>query len=178
LVRWGTLPPAANRRATRLGVRRFGVGRAEHRASDAFPVIRSCRAKKGEPVASRQSALRRRSSDHFLPRERRLLACAVERRRFPVGASPTRQPLQPVSFVLNSLSALNRRPISRSSRCSISRKAGSIVTISERNPSGMRAPFHRCRFWNLTLKLLDRPETHAGPAHHQQCEAPLRPCSN
>src|SRR5713101_5123911 len=25
----------------------------------------------------------------------RLLACAVERRRFPVGASPTRQPLQP-----------------------------------------------------------------------------------
>jgi hypothetical protein len=23
------------------------------------------------------------------------LACAVERRRFPVGASPTRQPLQP-----------------------------------------------------------------------------------
>src|SRR5712692_4984995 len=28
---------------------------------------------------------------HQLP----LLACAVERRRFPVGASPTRQPLQP-----------------------------------------------------------------------------------
>src|SRR5450755_327542 len=27
--------------------------------------------------------------------ERPLLACAVERRRFPVGASPTRQPLQP-----------------------------------------------------------------------------------
>src|SRR5450432_3765566 len=27
--------------------------------------------------------------------ERQLLACAVERRRFPVGASPTRQPLQP-----------------------------------------------------------------------------------
>jgi hypothetical protein len=24
-----------------------------------------------------------------------LLACAVQRRRFPVGASPTRQPLQP-----------------------------------------------------------------------------------
>jgi hypothetical protein len=24
-----------------------------------------------------------------------LLACAVKRRRFPVGASPTRQPLQP-----------------------------------------------------------------------------------
>ena len=23
------------------------------------------------------------------------MACAVERRRFPVGASPTRQPLQP-----------------------------------------------------------------------------------
>src|SRR6266853_1993069 len=28
-------------------------------------------------------------------REWPLLACAVERRRFPVGASPTRQPLQP-----------------------------------------------------------------------------------
>jgi hypothetical protein len=27
--------------------------------------------------------------------ERPVLACAVERRRFPVGASPTRQPLQP-----------------------------------------------------------------------------------
>jgi hypothetical protein len=26
---------------------------------------------------------------------RLFLACAVERRRFPVGASPTRQPLQP-----------------------------------------------------------------------------------
>src|SRR3979490_1113297 len=27
--------------------------------------------------------------------ERPLMACAVQRRRFPVGASPTRQPLQP-----------------------------------------------------------------------------------
>ena len=27
--------------------------------------------------------------------KRQLLACAVQRRRFPVGASPTRQPLQP-----------------------------------------------------------------------------------
>ena len=27
--------------------------------------------------------------------ERLLMACAVKRRRFPVGASPTRQPLQP-----------------------------------------------------------------------------------
>ena len=28
-------------------------------------------------------------------KERLLLVCAVERRRFPVGANPTRQPLQP-----------------------------------------------------------------------------------
>jgi hypothetical protein len=47
----------------------------------------------------------------------------------------------------NRMNALNRRPVSRSSRCSTSRKAGSIVTISERNPSGMRASFHPCRFW-------------------------------
>src|SRR5882672_10986865 len=37
---------------------------------------------------------------HFGPEAQRmlkcqLLACAVQRRRFPVGASPTRQPLQP-----------------------------------------------------------------------------------
>src|SRR3979409_2705752 len=31
----------------------------------------------------------------FLQRGRRLVACAVERRRVPVGAKPTRQPLQP-----------------------------------------------------------------------------------
>jgi hypothetical protein len=31
----------------------------------------------------------------FFKDEGPLLACAVKRRRFPVGASPTRQPLQP-----------------------------------------------------------------------------------
>ena len=30
-----------------------------------------------------------------IPHEILRMACAVERRRFPVGASPTRQPLQP-----------------------------------------------------------------------------------
>jgi hypothetical protein len=36
-----------------------------------------------------------RSHDVQSEKERLLLACAVTRRRFPVGASPTRQPLQP-----------------------------------------------------------------------------------
>src|SRR6516225_9033997 len=49
-----------------------------------------------------QSAERPPHEGHYttLPRKRRwierlLMACAVKRRRFPVGASPTRQPLQP-----------------------------------------------------------------------------------
>src|SRR5271166_6256208 len=42
------------------------------------------------------------------------------------------------SSIGNKLSnTLNRRPVSRSSRCSTFRKAGSIVTIRERNASGM-----------------------------------------
>src|ERR1700674_5203617 len=39
-----------------------------------------------------------------------LLACAVQRRRFPVGASPTRQPLQPeaIGAVMEVTKWLNR----------------------------------------------------------------------
>src|SRR5882757_3711433 len=36
-----------------------------------------------------------RTTFHFELAQCRLLACAVERRRFPVGARPTRRPLQP-----------------------------------------------------------------------------------
>src|SRR5271170_5226751 len=44
------------------------------------------------------SAIRSLSGEHRTWRLRAptsVLACAVQRRRFPVGASPTRQPLQP-----------------------------------------------------------------------------------
>src|SRR3979411_1996424 len=37
----------------------------------------------------------KRESHSLLRTKRPLLACAVQRRRFPVGASPTRQSLQP-----------------------------------------------------------------------------------
>src|ERR1700733_7755734 len=56
------------------------------------------------PVLEDSTSHRRRTSKHhdaadcpFIELVRRLpfMACAVTRRRFPVGASPTRQPLQP-----------------------------------------------------------------------------------
>ena len=53
----------------------------------------------GEPVCARNARLRILISSTFQARRQAarlpLLACAVQRRRFPVGAGPTRQPLQP-----------------------------------------------------------------------------------
>ena len=46
-------------------------------------------------VKRQASALVVAPSQLFDSNRDQLLACAVKRRRFPVGASPTRQPLQP-----------------------------------------------------------------------------------
>src|SRR3981189_3069261 len=47
------------------------------------------------PVSANDQQRRVQSATGASRRQRPLLACAVQRRRFPVGASPTRQPLQP-----------------------------------------------------------------------------------
>ena len=69
-------------------------------------IDRDNRAVEGNACERRQACsladLRKRASPFGYPRERvfrqaasPLWVCAVKRRRFPVGASPTRQPLQP-----------------------------------------------------------------------------------
>src|SRR3979411_18167 len=47
------------------------------------------------PVSANEQQRRVQSATGASRRQRPLRACAVQRRRFPVGASPTRQPLQP-----------------------------------------------------------------------------------
>ena len=80
--------------------------------------------------------------------ERRLLACAVKGRRFPVGAGPTRQPLQPDAGVASRASrsrrgrgsataSRNRTPTHRSSRCCC---AGlEVLAVSRRPRQGWRS---------------------------------------
>jgi hypothetical protein len=75
------------RRVKRRAFRAVAAARAPPLAADAFD----------PPLTARKSNARRFAA-FFSPLhsvERLLRGCAVTRRRFPVGASPTRQPLQP-----------------------------------------------------------------------------------
>jgi hypothetical protein len=73
--------------------------------------------------------------------ERRLLACAVERRRFPVGASPTRQPLQPeaTGAVMEVTKWL--KPLVSVSRYTVTARVQAVTRVNAEQVSKM--PMHR-----------------------------------
>jgi hypothetical protein len=73
--------------AALIGIAGFVVGAADLDPSDLSVIQRAFLR-----IAQLNNV---RSNDAQSEKERLLLACAVQRRRFPVGASPTRQSLQP-----------------------------------------------------------------------------------
>ena len=63
----------------------------DHGAQDMTAMVRTPVLPEANLVGALSAQLRRIDGDPQCP----LDVCAVPRRRFPVGASPTRQPLQP-----------------------------------------------------------------------------------
>jgi hypothetical protein len=123
------------------------------------------------PSKRAQIRFRNRGGDHrildaarcFLNNLRRpLLACAVQRRRFPVGANPIRQPLQPEAIgavmqrfiAQQAIARTNGRPAAATQPTPRSRRSMAVANrSSEKVPKKLEAgPIRRFRHENISGK--------------------------